>query len=79
LHSRRIHSGVSHKHPLTENNQQKQNHHHNKTPNENTPSISEKSMIVANTPTIPDINHQSVEQHTNPSTNEPTNQGKTTK
>ncbi len=57
MHSKRINSGDSNKHRVNDNNHHKQNDHHNKTSNEKTASNSEKSMMAANTPTIPDTTH----------------------
>jgi hypothetical protein len=62
---------------MSTNSQQVQNDHQSKKLNETTAPIPDKSIIVENTPTIPNTTHQSVEKHIDDSTKEPTIPGKT--
>ncbi len=79
MHSKRINSGDSNKHRVTENNHHKQNDHHTKTLNDKTPSIPDKSIIVENIHTIPDTTYEPVENHTDDSKKETTVPGITNK
>jgi hypothetical protein len=77
LTSKRINSGDSNKHPITGNNEHKQNDHHSKKLNERRASTPDKSMIVENVHTIPDTTDDLMNRTNNHSTPEPTIPGKT--
>jgi hypothetical protein len=53
-YSKRINSGDSNKHRITEDNEHKENDHHSKKLNERRTSTPDKSMIVENIHSIPD-------------------------
>jgi hypothetical protein len=76
LHSSRINSGVSHKHTVTENNQDHQNDHHIKKLNEKRASIPDKSTIVENIHTVHDTTEDIIKKKVDHSTKESTSPGK---
>jgi hypothetical protein len=79
LHSKRINSGDSHEHPVTENNQHHQNDDHSKKLNKKTVSFSEQPMMVENIHTIPDTADNLMMENINHSTKEPTSLGEINK
>ncbi len=79
FHSKRINSGSSSKHQITENNEHRKSCDGSQTLNETTPAISETPTVVEGVHTIPDTTHQTVEEHTDYLRKDPTIPGKINK